>query len=462
MVTALTASNISPEIIQTLLNLAEFMEHDDKPLPVDIRTLGKYAAKSHAFAKALHYKELEFLTEPSTDAIEQLIGINNNLQQPDAAAGILTYAQQNHDFELKEAWYERLQRWEDALAAYERKQLENPEDLGLTIKRMRCLHSLGEWEALSSLAQSKWGDASEAERLKMASFAAAAAWGLGQWELLDEYILAMQESSDRAFFKAILALHRNQFQEAEMYIDKTRNMLDTELTALVGESYNRAYATVVRVQMMAELEEIIAYKQYHDQPDRQATIRRTWMKRLKGCQRNVEVWQKLIKVHAIVISPSQDMEMRIKFMNLCRKNGRLKLAENTMSTLMGPQTAKMNFTAMAQETSPQIVYAKLKYMWATGVREQTLDCLRQFTERLASDLGLGTVEDVGIAMTGANQLNGSVIDYSRLLARCYLKQGEWQYAVQDGWTHVSFIQKGTSECIQVQKATCMNHNRPTL
>jgi FKBP12-rapamycin complex-associated protein len=222
-----------------------------------------------------------------------------------------------------------------------------------------------------------------------------------------------------------------------MYIDKTRNMLDTELTALVGESYNRAYATVVRVQMMAELEEIIAYKQFHDQPDRQATIRRTWMKRLKGCQRNVEVWQKLIKVHAIVVSPAQDMEMRIKFMNLCRKNGRLKLAENTMSTLIGPQTAEMNFTAMAQETPPQIVYAKLKYMWATGVREQTLDSLRQFTERLASDLGLGTVEDVGIAMTGANQLNGSVIDYSRLLARCYLKQGEWQFALQDGWTHVS-------------------------
>ncbi|ORZ10331.1 phosphatidylinositol kinase Tor2 [Lobosporangium transversale] len=437
LVTALVAPNISPEIIQILLNLAEFMEHDDKPLPIDIRTLGEYAAKSHAFAKALHYKELEFLTEPSTNAIEELIGINNNLQQPDAAAGILTHAQLHHDFELKEAWYERLQRWEDALAAYERKQLENPNDLTLTNKRMRCLHALGEWDQLSSLAQAKWGSAPPQDRRKMASFAAAAAWGLGQWELLDEYISAMQENSDRAFFKAILALHRNQFQEAEKYIDKTRNMLDTELTALVGESYNRAYATVVRVQMMAELEEIIAYKQYHDQPDRQATIRRTWMKRLKGCQRNVEVWQKLIKVHAIVVTPAQDMEMRIKFMNLCRKNGRLRLAENTMSTLMGPDTANMSFTAMTQVTPPQIVYAKLKYMWATGVREHTLDCLRQFTERLASDLGLGTVEDAGIAMTGANQLNGNVVDYSRLLARCYLKQGEWQFALQDGWTHDS-------------------------
>lgn len=34
-----------------LLNLAEFMEHDDKRLPLDTRTLGALAEKCHAFAK---------------------------------------------------------------------------------------------------------------------------------------------------------------------------------------------------------------------------------------------------------------------------------------------------------------------------------------------------------------------------------------------------------------------------
>jgi FKBP12-rapamycin complex-associated protein len=36
---------------------------------------------------------------------------------------------------------------------------------------------------------------------------------------------------------------------------------------------------MVRAQMLSELEEIIAYKQCSDQPERQATIRKTWMKR---------------------------------------------------------------------------------------------------------------------------------------------------------------------------------------
>lgn len=54
--TSLLSDSIPPEILQQLLNLAEFLEHDDKQLPIDIRTFGVLAAKCRAFAKALHYK----------------------------------------------------------------------------------------------------------------------------------------------------------------------------------------------------------------------------------------------------------------------------------------------------------------------------------------------------------------------------------------------------------------------
>jgi FKBP12-rapamycin complex-associated protein len=35
--TALNAPSMPPEILQTLLNLAEFMEHDEKALHIDIK-----------------------------------------------------------------------------------------------------------------------------------------------------------------------------------------------------------------------------------------------------------------------------------------------------------------------------------------------------------------------------------------------------------------------------------------
>lgn len=64
------------------------------------RTLGALAEKCHAYAKALHYKELEFSTSPAS-CVEALISINNQLRQPEAAIGILTYAQQTLHMELK-------------------------------------------------------------------------------------------------------------------------------------------------------------------------------------------------------------------------------------------------------------------------------------------------------------------------------------------------------------------------
>ena len=36
---------------------------------------------------------------------------------------------------------------------------------------------------------------------------------------------------------------------------------------------------MVRAQMLAELEEIISFKQYADQPERQEMMKKTWMKR---------------------------------------------------------------------------------------------------------------------------------------------------------------------------------------
>jgi len=58
----------------------------------------------------------------------------------------------------------------------------------------------------------------------------------------------------------------------------------------VGESYNRAYKVLVKVQQLAEMEEVIEYKQT-DAEDRKLMIRKIWTQRLKGCQRNVEVWR---------------------------------------------------------------------------------------------------------------------------------------------------------------------------
>ena len=459
---ALTSPHIPPEILQILLNLAEFMEHDDKALPIDIRTLGMYAAKCHAFAKALHYKELEFEQDQNSSAVEALISINNQLQQSDAAIGILRRAQGYRDVELKETWFEKLQRWDEALLAYQRRELEDPTSFDVTMGKMRCLHALGEWDLLSTLAQEKWNTASIDHRRAIAPLAAAAAWGLGQWELMDNYLKVMKpQSPDRSFFGAILSLHLDHFEDASMYIERAREGLDTELSALLGESYNRAYSVVVRVQMLAELEEIITYKQNKLNPEKQETMRATWTKRLKGCQRNVEVWQRMLKVRALVISPQQNLDMWIKFSNLCRKSNRIGLADKSLHSLTVANGKLASSSNIAPP--PEVMYAQFKYEWATGKHHDALRHLKAFTGSLSEELTMYhahttksvTVNGVnGVSGTEGtdglgvlNGINGSsghdsappVEDlerFTKLLSKCYLKQGDWQAALQRGnWKH---------------------------
>ena len=63
-------------------------------------------------------------------------------------------------------------------------------------------------------------------------------------------------------------------------IDSARNILDTELTALVGESYNRAYGVMVSIQLLSELEETV---QCLMMPERKPQLQETWWNRLLVC-----------------------------------------------------------------------------------------------------------------------------------------------------------------------------------
>jgi len=457
------------------------MEHDDKALPIDIRVLGREAGRCHAWAKALHYKELEFLQDQSSGAVEALIQINNQLQQYDAAIGILRKAQLYKDgIQLRETWFEKLERWEEALEFYQKREQEYPEQaetFDIIMGKMRCLHALGEWDSLSALAQDKWHTSTLDIKRAVAPLATAAAWGLGQWDLMDDYLSVMKPNTpDRSFFGAALALHRNQFREAALYVQKAREGLDTELSALVSESYNRAYTVIVRVQMLAELEELIVYKQSTNNPAKQETLRHTWEKRLLGCQRNVEVWQRMLKLRTLVISPKENMQMMIKFSNLCRKSGRMGLAEKHLKMLIGNDESldmllpwiddpnrpnALNRQPILRDIPPPVKYAVLKYHWAAGRQEPALEALRVFTAELAERLdqvhaaaqgGMNGAADVlsinggvsNMSLNGFNpnspggavgspaMSNKAVAEHTMLLARCCLKQGEWQIAREKG------------------------------
>ncbi|CAN1302710.1 Serine/threonine-protein kinase TOR [Linum perenne] len=452
---AFSSPNIPPEILATLLNLAEFMEHDEKPLPIDIRLLGALAEKCRAFAKALHYKEMVFegartkkMDANPVAVVEDLIHINNQLHQHEAAVGILTYAQLHLGVQLKESWYEKLQRWDDALRAYTSKasQVSSPHIvLEATLGRMRCLAALARWEELNDLCKEYWTPAEPSARLEMAPMAANAAWNMGEWDQMAEYVSRLDDgdetklrvlgntaasgdgSSNGTFYRAVLLVRRGKYDEAREYVERARKCLATELAALVLESYERAYTNMVRVQQLSELEEVIDYCTLPvGNPvaeRRRDLIRNMWTERIKGAKRNVEVWQALLAVRALVLPPTEDVDTWLKFASLCRKNNRISQAKSTLVKLLqyDPETS---LETVQCHGPPQVVLGYLKYQWSLGEEQKRKEAFARL-QSLAIELSSAqSVASVGSLSTTSG--------YAPLLARVYLRLGNWQWTLSSG------------------------------
>lgn len=49
---------------------------------------------------------------------------------------------------------------------------------------------------------------------------------------------------------------------------------------------------------------------------------------------NMQVWQVLLAVRALVLPPTEDIETWLKFASLCRQNGRISQAKSTLIKLL--------------------------------------------------------------------------------------------------------------------------------
>ena len=201
-----------PDVIQILLNLAEFRNHCDLKLKlerqqkgnkrnedpnpndttddlntekekpnkkdinndhdddgerslINIHLLSEKAFSVRAYAKALRYKEEEFQRQHdsslanhaavTSDIVESLISINHELQQSEAAYGALQYAK-HHNIKIKGLWYEKLNQWEKALRNYDFLKTNDANNMDIHLGRMRCMQALGSWADLRDLASSVW------------------------------------------------------------------------------------------------------------------------------------------------------------------------------------------------------------------------------------------------------------------------------------------------------------------
>jgi tetratricopeptide (TPR) repeat protein len=444
-------ADVSPEILQTLLNLAEFMEHDGvgSGLPIDISNLAELALKCRSYAKALHYKEREYNQGgyASGPCVEALISINKKLDLPEAALGVLKASHlqidQEEQFfrethgtfsdhitsqflknnyreelmysvvacstalnansncgtgisEIRESWLSKLGSWSEALQIYEQKRHRNPHDFDAILGSMRCLDASGEWQRVLNLAETSWSSVigsgglkannqtclSPKAHRKFLKFGAQAAWRLGDWNVLEKYASALVHGAfgesrsvslsqhvsrtsdsflgvdfDGSFFTAVIHIHRKQWFQAATAIDAARQAMDGRFTALMAESYKRAYSGMISAMMLAELEEIMEFRKLesraiassHRHPvnrpnveEARSRLLAVWRDRLAGCRVDADVHSQIMSVRSLILGPTDEVQSILLLSDLSKQAQMFKLAERVLLDPLDKLGANLN------------------------------------------------------------------------------------------------------------------------
>lgn len=75
----------------------------------------------------------------------------------------------------------------------------------------------------------------------------------------------------------------------------------------------------------------------------------------------------------------------------------------------------------------------MKHLWASGNRDHAFLQMKEFTKILVGNLGINSLSDI-VAQVDKGNVDPNNRSMMQLLARCYLKMGEWQVAIKEELT----------------------------
>ncbi|KAL3309051.1 hypothetical protein Ciccas_012407, partial [Cichlidogyrus casuarinus] len=349
-----------------------------------------------------------------------------------------------------EKWYEQLEDWDRALNMYERKLEEQRyrNNEALLLGRMRCLHALGHWPQLISIANERWTLATKELRSEMGPFAITAAWSLNLWDKFAQFVAAIPTDSkvSSSFFNAVLAVRKDDFASAREHIARARDMLDAGLTTSASENYSRAYSDLLDAQLLSELEEVIQYKIHQE---RRPTLLRAWYNRLLGCQSLVQEWNLILLVRSLVLKPQEQLKSWLKFSGLCRRNNRMGLSRQILEN-MSPKD-QTNLMQIDFNRDPAVTLSHAKWLWAnsnTKLRESAIDHLTALKDKVltpmldilskviaenklslliqfADDPAYGHLRELIFSLSTSPNLEEKLDQYKLIMSKCCMRLGHW-------------------------------------
>ncbi|KAG5494169.1 hypothetical protein JKF63_02004 [Porcisia hertigi] len=461
---AMMSTTVPAEVVTTLLGIVEYMDHVGKALFISYNDLSECAWNRGMLAKALFWREAAYREDPVT-TVESLISLYSELHMVDSSVGILNMASEEQRRSLLQTSLVKLARYTEALELTQQEmQLDDipsegsssdnlsksygykngsrtwprmfhyktnselttsfskAEESGLdrraevNARLMLCLSELGEYDKVlkqwDTMLHSYKKRAAESEELHVLSivsqYAADASIRLQSWDTLENVLDWLPH--DMVLYhvsRAALDVIHGNYDAALLSVTNGRKILLEDLTSLLHESYARAYEGLVVAQQLTEVEEVIIAKQTQKALSSSAHIphlRHLWEQRIRMMKATVPTWKQVLGVRCLLISPHEDVKVRIQFTKLCRREKARQMEKFTLDELLGftnPTVGQLT----SHNVNPRVVMQYISYLSDTNA--------------LGTDSAFGTESDLIKKMIDVH----TKAENSTVLARAYTRLG---------------------------------------
>ncbi len=237
------------------------------------------------------------------------------------------------------------------------------------------------------------------------------------------------------------------------------------MTALVAESYMRAYSAAVRLQQLVELEEIIAVRVLESQSPSDASSLRSavaqrWNKRFVSMAHQADFMRRVLGVRALLFSPTEQTNSWLLYASVCARLGRMRSSRRAVAQLIG-----RNFETAAdvEAAFPDVIdsfkarpfVGAFKYLWRSGKRLEAItgldDLVRKITSTSGSRKGsaaaaaaAAATAAVTLSANAGGIMSSAVSDPS--LSKMFLRLASWQRTLSPGNLDEGTLRKVADSC----------------
>uniref|UniRef100_A0A3P9LDR2 Serine/threonine-protein kinase ATR n=1 Tax=Oryzias latipes TaxID=8090 RepID=A0A3P9LDR2_ORYLA len=339
-----------------------------KGIPQDI--LAKASLRSKAYTRALMHFETYILENKLNiqDHLSFLQTLYAAMHEPDGVRGVNALRREEPSLREQILEHESIGLLRDATACYDRAiQLESDQQIDHYHGVMTSMLGLGQLSTVITqvngvLANKHW-------KSDLNSYRVEAAWKLGKWDLLEDYLSSQQSSTwGVGLGQLLLSMQK---QDAETFYEKLKLVRTKQVVPLSAASYEcgtyqRGYEYIV-LHMLSELEHAFTELQTGGSTPSLSQLPPHWSDRLEMTQKSFRAKEPILALRRALLSPvRQELvgECWLQSARVARKAGHHQTAFNALLN------ANNNHLA-------ELVTEKAKWLWSKGDVHQALIVLQK-------------------------------------------------------------------------------------